>query len=224
MLDLIFPKICAACQARLLPNEGPICLGCQFTLPFTHQHLAEKHELHAIFDGKYQFPHASSYLYFEKSGPVQELMHQLKYKGQQEIGSFFGQLYGLQLRDVPVLSDLSGVVPVPLHPARLKKRGYNQVQKFAETLAATWQIPVCSQLLVKTENRVSQTRKNLLNRLINTQSVFRLGHASMLPPEAHVLLVDDIVTTGATLISCLSALQEVPNLRVSLVTMAMTVH
>jgi len=223
MLDLFFPKICAACQTRLLPKEGPICLACQFTLPFTHQHLAEKHELHVLFDGKFQFPHASSYLYFEKSGPVQELMHQLKYKGQQEIGSYLGQIYGLQLQGIPSLSDLNAVVPVPLHPKRLRKRGYNQVQKFAENLAATWQIPAYDSVLIKTENRDSQTKKNLLSRRINTDSLFQLGHTTALPPQAHLLLVDDIVTTGATLMACLSALHEIQDVRVSLVTMAMTV-
>lgn len=162
---------------------------------------------------------ASSFLFFPKSGMVKNLLHYLKYKNQEEIGAFLGDWYGSILKTDPGLKHIDGVVPVPLHPKKLKKRGYNQVDAFAKALAKNLEVPFLGQILIKTANTRTQTKKDRLFRWQSSRNLYELSNLKPLQNKK-VLLVDDIITTGATIEACTAALQQAKGVKVYVASMA----
>jgi len=172
-----------------------------------------------IFYGRFHIEQATALLYFQKKGVTQKLLHSLKYKGREEIGSFLGAWLGAELASAPSYKEVEMVLPVPLHKQRLRKRGYNQVEKFGRELAAALQVPYRDDILLKVSKSNSQVFKNRLMRS-DRDSVFQLKDAATIA-GMHLLLVDDIVTTGATIESCAQQLFTAPNIKLSVATMAM---
>ncbi|VXB39026.1 Amidophosphoribosyltransferase [Flavobacterium sp. 9AF] len=221
LLKLLFPTLCFGCNELLLNNEKIICSSCLHNLPITHHHFLESNDTKNKFYGIVDLEFASSMLYFHKEGIVQKLIHQLKYKGKQEIGTFLGTNYAITLKETKVLTTIDEIIPVPLHKKRLKERTYNQVDTFCIALSSELNIPYNKTLLIRNEYSKTQTKKNKLQRQeINTnlfditQTVEKNGY--------HFLLVDDVITTGATIESCAKALLKIPNSKVSVITMAYT--
>ena len=221
LLDLFFPKLCAACDNTVHPLENCLCTKCRHALPMTVHHLNPDNEARAKFTGKLDVVYAGTCFYFHKSGIAQHLIHKLKYKGKQDIGSTLGFIYTENIRQIEVLRNVAAVIPVPLHPKRLKARGYNQVETFASAIADGLQVPLEKNLLVRTVYTKTQTKKDRLGRSQNTQSVFDIvdnGHFA----GKHLLLVDDVLTTGATLSDCGKALQKIPGVKISVLCIAYT--
>ena len=216
---LIFPRICAACGNSLWKHEDTICGLCEFHLPKTGFHLAEENPVTMTFRGRVPLNAGAAFLYFNKGSRVQHLVHQLKYKGRKDIGIFLGRIYGHQLMQVPQFSSVDLVIPVPLHKKKYMKRGYNQSEQFAVGLAGSMQKEMNRHLLVKTKATETQTRKSRFHRFQNVREIFSVNQ-----PERwqgmHLLLVDDVVTTGATLESCIRTLQVIPGVRVSIACIA----
>jgi ComF family protein len=160
-------------------------------------------------------------LYFHHGGIAQELIHNLKYRNQQNIGSLLGELYAKELQNFEPIRSVTEIIPVPLHPKKLKERGYNQVDSFCESIGMHLQIPVNKNLLLRTQYNKTQTKKNREARQQLTQTIFDVNFSAK-DENKHFLLVDDVITTGSTLEICAKALLKIPNAKVSILTIAYT--
>ena len=225
LFNLLFPKVCACCDEFLVANEREICTLCRNKLPLTDPYLENGNETEKVFYGRVSIVHAISLLVFEKQGITQRLMHDLKYRGNKTISAELGNWVGNDLLKVPWHKEIQAVVPVPLHKKRFRKRGYNQVEGFGRKIAEILKIPYNDKCLVKVHANKTQVFKNLAARFKNVEHSFELNKMEMNNLEnKHILLVDDIITTGATLENCAQKLLEIPNVNVSIATMARTQH
>ena len=218
-IDLIFPRICAGCRQPLQLNEEQICTDCRFELPLTNSHLQVNDKLNNRFVGKVNLVHALSYLKFVKGGKVQRMMHELKYKGNQEVGEMLGRMYGADLKQNGFCDIFDLILPVPLHLNRLVIRGYNQSDSLAKGLSESLQIEWRNDVLkrgIETKTQISKTR---LERYKNMKDVFFVDKPEGLS-EKRIVIVDDTLTTGATLESCVLALNDIGVKNVSIIAIA----
>ena len=220
---LFFPQSCLICRKTLLEGEEHLCFRCLAGLPRTHMHLQPENEVVKCLWGKMPVERGSAFLYYAKGGDVRKLLSELKYQGNAKLGSFMGRCMARELLSSGFFDDIDGIMPVPLHRRKQRMRGYNQSRVLAEGVSAITGIPMWDNLLVRTQFTETQTRKGSYERWLNVKDVFEC-----LSPEAmagkHVLLVDDVMTTGATLVACGDALREVKGLRVSALTLAVAGH
>lgn len=219
LLNLFFPKVCLACEGNLGDNEIHVCTFCRNELPVTDFHLENNNAVGKRLYGRVNFVHATSLLWFNKKGIVQHLLHNLKYKGHQEVGIFLGQWLGEELAQLEAYKDIDVVVPVPLHKSKLRKRGYNQVDKFGIEIAQALKIEYNSEVLVKIKATSTQVFKDRLKRIITHEADFSISNRNALKGK-HILLVDDIITTGATLEACVKELLAIEGIKISVATMA----
>ncbi|HEY0274202.1 MAG TPA: ComF family protein [Chitinophaga sp.] len=217
--QLFYPHHCDACGNELTPTEEVLCLRCLYKLPLTRYHLADENPVHRIFHGRADIRHALSAYYYEPGSPVQQLVHQFKYLGRKDIAGFLGRKMGLLLRESSWWREVQAIVPVPLFAGKLKQRGYNQAAVLAESIGEVLQVEVLPHALRRERPGISQTRKGRLDRWQQLQDIFVLHNASSLA-QRHVLLVDDVITTGATTEACATALLRVPGIRVSIGSLA----
>lgn len=219
VLDLFFPKVCLACQFLLSDFEQYVCTHCRHSLPVTNYHLENNHSILKTFYGRAEIEHATALLRFEKKGITQQLIHQLKYKGHEEVGTFLGTWLGAELKEIKAYQSIDVVIPVPLHKKKLRKRGYNQVAKFGQQIALQLETTYCEDVLIKITNTASQVNKTRISRWINNEELFAIQNIEKLHNK-HVLLVDDIITTGATMEACISVLNKAENVKISMASMA----
>ncbi|QDW19297.1 ComF family protein [Flavobacterium sp. KBS0721] len=220
IIDLFFPKVCAGCHTILITNETVFCTNCRHELPLTQYHLDPKNEAVKKFYGKIAIEHASALLYFNKKGIVQELIHNLKYKGHEEIGTVLGNWYMEDLKELILETPFDVVIPVPLHPKKFRERGYNQVTTFGKALAKGLKINYNDTLLYRKKYSKTQSKKNLIGRSENIENIFDVLFTEE-NQNKHFLIVDDVLTTGATLEACSKALLKIPGAKISIVCMAM---
>jgi len=218
-VSLLFPELCQACGESLITGEELLCLDCRYNLPFTDFQLKHDNMVAQQFWGKINLEGAYAMCYFTKGGKMQHLMHNFKYKGIQKIGNLLGNIAGEQLMKSAVFKTVDVVIPVPLHKSRLRKRGYNQSMCFAEGLSEKMGIPVDENNLVRLRATETQTHRSRFSRFENMQQVFTLTNPEVLRNK-HVLLVDDIVTTGSTLEACGTELLKTEGLKLSIATIA----
>ena len=219
IVDLLFPKVCYACLNLLNDNEETICVVCRHDLPVTNFHFDNDDSVVKVLYGRAKIENGSSLFRFEKKGLVQQLIHGLKYKGYETIGYSLGNWLGGELKDLDAYKSVDVVIPVPLHKNKLKIRGYNQVAKFGQQIAVALNAQYEDDVLVKITNTTSQTSKNRFTRWNNTDELFTMKNANTIENK-HVLLVDDLITTGATLEACISVLSKAKNVKISIATMA----
>lgn len=218
-VSLLFPELCLACGESLVGGEELICTSCRYDLPFTDFHLKADNIVAQQFWGKINLEAAYALCYFSKGGKIQQLMHQLKYKGKQKVGHLLGNIAGTQLAANEVFKTVDIVIPVPLHKSRLRKRGYNQSICFAEGIAEKLNILVSEHNLVRNRATETQTHRSRFSRFENMQEVFAIIHPGLFENK-HVLLVDDVITTGSTLEACGAELLKVKGLKLSIATIA----
>ncbi|MEJ8757537.1 ComF family protein [Pontibacter sp. H259] len=222
LLALFFPESCYACNGALARGEKFICTNCNIKLPYTDFHEYGGTELNPLqrrFWGKVPVRFAFSYLYFQSKGSVQRLLHQLKYKGAKELGEHLGKRYGSILQEYHYHEQFDLIVPVPLHKYKLRKRGYNQSEHFALGLAVVMDVPLKANVLVRTINTTTQTHKDRYNRWQNVEQVFEVVKPELIK-DKHILIVDDVLTTGATLEACAVALLNAGASEISIATIA----
>jgi len=222
-ISLLYPKICAACGNSLWSHEKIICTSCDFYLPKTNFHKLQENPISQLFWGREQIHSAAAYLFFNKGSRVQQLIHQLKYRGRKDIGVFLGNLYGTCLQQSESFNDIELIIPVPLHKKKLMKRGYNQSDQFGLGLSATMKIPMNNQVLIRSRETETQTKKARFKRWENVDNIFMVKNFQHLTGKK-ILLVDDVITTGATLESCIHALSEIPEVRISIAAIAVALH
>ena len=219
ILNLFYPRICAACGEPLLKDEDTVCLKCRYTLPRTGYELNADNPVAQIFYGRVRFHAVTSCFFFSKSGKVQHIVHQLKYKGNKYAGMFLGEQIGESIKNEPLFQGIDYIIPVPLHPKREKQRGYNQSLVIALGIHETTGIAVADKYLVRAIYTTTQTHKTAEERFKNVQNIFEVRFADELKGK-HVLLVDDVLTKGATLEACVQALENIPEITISIATAA----
>ena len=216
---LLFPQLCPACGKSLMANEHIICTGCTFSLPLTNFHLQPDNIVARQFWGKIEVQAAYALYYFTKGGKIQNLMHHFKYRNMPQIGNLLGNMAGGQLVKNDVFYSVEMIIPVPLHKSRLRQRGYNQSARFADGLAQKLNASVEANNLVRLKATETQTHKSRFLRFENMQEVFAVKQPDRLQNK-HILLVDDVVTTGSTLEACAIQLLKIPGVRLSIATIA----
>lgn len=219
LLGLVFPNLCAACGQPLVRGEKVICLVCGYKLPKTDFHLFTDNPISRIFWGRVNLHAATSFLYFNKGGRVQHLIHQLKYKGNKQVGIHLGSLLGDELKQNGLFKEVDVVIPVPLHPKKLHQRGYNQSDQIAIGIADAMGIRYSFNNLVRNTYTESQTKKNRYSRWQNVSGKFTVLMPHKLEGK-HLLLVDDVLTTGATLEACAQELTGISGVKISVATLA----
>lgn len=219
MLNLFFPKVCEACSNVLSDNELVICTNCRHQLPITNFHFDHTEAVKKVVYGRVKLENATALLHFSKKGMVQQLLHNLKYKGHKQISGFFGKWLGAELSNIEAYKTINVVVPVPLYRTKLRKRGYNQVADFAKEIAKCLDAEYNDSVLIKTRATRTKVFEGRLSRWNDDGAVFGIAENTSLSGK-HILLVDDIITTGATVEACATELLKIDNIKLSLATMA----
>ena len=219
ILNLFYPRVCAACGESLLKDEETVCLKCRYLLPKTGYELNPDNPLAQTFYGRVKFHAVTACFFFAKSGKVQHLIHELKYKGNKEAGVFLGQQLGETIKDAPLFQGIDYLIPVPLHPKREKQRGYNQSLMIAKGINEVTGIPIGDKYLIRAVNTATQTKKSAEERYKNVKDIFEVRFPEELEGK-HILLIDDVLTTGATLESCAHQLENISGIVISAATAA----
>ena len=223
LLELFFPKLCVLCKEPLTQGEEQICLDCLCDLPLTHYDVLSDNPVIQLFADKEYIENATSLFHYEKGGKTQTLVHAFKYHGNKELAYQLGRQMALTLQSHPAYRHADAIIPIPLHKKRKRKRGYNQAEWIAKGVASVWAIPVLPDILARTTTSDSQTRKNFYDRWLNVKEVFALKDTHTLAGK-HILLIDDVITSGSTLSACAETLAQIPDLRISILTLAATYH
>lgn len=216
---LLFPKNCEACGRALTRNEEILCFDCLFELPRTHFCKDLENPIMQMFTGRMRLERATALFAFQKGSRYRKLLHSLKYHHKPEIGVLLGKELGAEMLSSGNFADIDYIIPVPLHPNREKKRGYNQSERIGSGISAVTKIPVLTGVLIRNVETQTQTKMNKEERWQNVSGKFVLTDAEILKGK-HVLLVDDVITTGATTESCGSVLLSVEGLRLSIAVLA----
>lgn len=220
--DLLYPRICASCNKSLFTHEKILCLPCKMHLPETGYLTEPDNKCARVFWGRARLEHCSAFLHYRKGSHVQQLIHRLKYKGRQDIGEYLGDLYGKKIAQAGVLDDVDAIIPVPLHPKKERIRGYNQSLAIARGLSHAMKKPVWETVVRRKTHSASQTKKDRYSRWENAKEKFVLCDKNMAKGK-HLLLVDDVITTGSTLESLASVFDGLEGVRLSVVSIGCSV-
>jgi ComF family protein len=219
LLDLIYPNLCFICGETLLKSESHICLSCLNNIPRTNYHLLTDNPVEKRFWGKAPIYRGTSFFFFQKGSPFQKLLHELKYKGNKEIGEILGRYAAAELLNSPDFCSIDIIIPIPLHPKRFAQRGYNQSEWIGKGLSAVLDKPQDTNTLKRVKQTTTQTKKSVFERFENTEGIFELSGAKELEGK-HLLLIDDVLTTGSTLNAAINTLLNIPNVKISIFTLA----
>lgn len=218
-INLTYPHLCCACNKPLYKYERLLCTYCKYHLPKTGFHFEKDNPVSRQFWGKTDVFSATAFYYFSKGGRVQQLLHNLKYNGKKEVGREVGKMFGVELKDSPLFKTVNCVIPVPLHESKKKKRGYNQSDFIADGIAEGMDVLSEKEILFKETATSTQTKKSAFDRWLNVESVFNVREPDKISGK-HVLLVDDVITTGSTFASCTDTILAVSGTKVSIAAIA----
>jgi ComF family protein len=221
IFNIFFPELCVICENQLIQGEELMCISCRGDLPVTNFSSWKNNKVELSFQGRIPIESATALLYYKRKGNVQRLIHQLKYKNRQKIGKILGQWLAEDIIVQNRFEKFDFIIPVPLHPDKLKKRGYNQVTTFGKSMATKLGSTLLENVLVCVSKSKTQTFKNRFERTLNIEEKFDISDADMLKNK-HILLIDDIITTGSTLEACSIQLLRIPNIKISIATIAYT--
>lgn len=217
--SLFFPPICLACKGPVAGEDILICATCQASLPFTAHHLQKDNRMEQRFWGRIKVERATAFLQFQKGGSVQNLLHFLKYEHREDLGKYLGNWYGRELKETDIFINIDYVIPVPIHKERLKKRGYNQIDQFSRCIAFQIGKEYRSDLLVRVKNSSTQINRSKEERFSHLERAFMWQKPEDMEGK-HILIIDDIMTTGATFESCCYPLKSINGVKISICTLA----
>ncbi len=218
-VSLLFPRLCQACGEPLVRNEKIICTTCMLDIPVTNYHRERDNWLEKSFYGRCYIEKAAAWTFYRQGGKAQKLIHRLKYGGVQPIGHFLGRVYGNILKGSDFCEGMECIVAVPLHPSKKRKRGFNQSGLIAEGMASALGIPFYDNVLKRIEASDTQTNKHRYDRWENVEGIFSVKGTDNIEGK-HILLVDDVITTGSTMEACATELLKIKNVKVSVAAIA----
>lgn len=218
-MHLFYPHICTGCGSDLLSKQELLCIKCLNNLPHTHFEKFEANPVEKIFTGRFPLIAGHSEFYFSKSQLIQHLIHQLKYKNNKEIGFYLGAMMGKSILQSARFSNIDYLIPLPLYADKEFKRGYNQAEVICNGMSSEMQVPVLTQIVVRQKSTETQTHKHRTERWENVEGSFAVKNAETLTGK-NILLVDDVITTGATLEACAQTMLHVADISISLATLA----
>ena len=219
IISFFYPRLCVGCGDALQQNEDYLCLNCMMHLPETNFHKDADNPLNNIFAGRVRVKEVASLLLYKKGTSTQHILHALKYKGQKELGAYLGEYYGKLLVQEPRFQTIDYIIPIPLHPKKQRKRGYNQSEWIAKGLSKGMGKPYRTDILARAQFTETQTKKSRFSRWENVKEVFVATEADDIKGK-HLLICDDVLTTGATMEAAIQQLQTIPDVTVSVVTLA----
>ncbi len=220
-INLFFPALCRSCGESLVRGEEFICTECLVGIKRTGYHLDRGNQLEQIFWGRCAVDRAAAFSVYNRGSCIRKLIHKMKYKDDPEIGFMLGRLYGTYLKGSSFIEGIDLLIPVPLHPAKQRQRGYNQSGYIAQGLSFTTGIPVNDKILIRTSGSSTQTKRHRYERWENVQGLFTVTDSESINGR-HVMVVDDVITTGSTMEACVEALTASSDTRVSVVALAVT--
>lgn len=221
-ISLLLPRLCYGCGNHLMRNEKLICTECYILIPRTNYHLKPDNPVSQLFWGRCLIDRAAAFSFYTRDSRIRKLIHQLKYKGIREVGSELGRIYARTLQSSGFLEEIDLIIPVPLHPSKKRQRGFNQSDVISQGISDVAGIPMDTKLLVRKSVTKTQTRKSRYDRWTNVQDIFRVTDQSRIK-NMHILLVDDVITTGSTLEACANELLKAENVKISIVALAFSV-
>lgn len=219
LLELFFPTLCITCGDRLITQEKFLCMNCWHDLPVTNFHLNTDNKVAQLFWGRAQIENATAFFSYKKGSKYQQLIHFIKYKGLKELGFETGWRLGLVLFNDEKFNSVDIIVPVPLHPKKQRKRGFNQSNWIGNGISEAMNKPVSAENLFRKTYTSTQTKKNRFERWQNVEGIFGVRNQDEFTGK-HILLVDDVVTTGSTLEACVYQLLKLENTKVSIAALA----
>lgn len=219
---LLFPRICYGCGNHLLRNERIICTECHFIIPKTNFHNERDNPVEKLFWGRCPVERAAAYSYYNRGSRIRSLIHNLKYRGIREVGHELGIIYGHSLKSSGFMNGISFIMPVPLHPKKERARGFNQSLLICEGMAEATGIPALKDVLVRLQESATQTRRSRYERWENVEGIFTVKNTGMIQGR-HVLLIDDVITTGSTVEACVNELSKIEGVKVSVAALAVAV-
>jgi len=220
--SLLFPRLCYACGNQLMRNESLICTECFVVIPRTNYHFVEDNPVAQLFWGRCLIEKAAAFSYYNKGSRIRKLIHNLKYNGIREIGYDLGRLYGLSLKTSGFINDIDIIIPVPLHPMKERIRGFNQSETISMGIADVTRLPVDIKSLARILVSATQTKRSRYERWTNVEGIFQVIDSKSIMGK-HILLVDDVITTGSTIESCANELLRIEGVKVSVVALAFAV-
>ncbi len=222
-IELFYPRICSGCGIPLLKGEQVICLGCHIKLPRTEFGFQKENAIEQLFWGRLKVSHATSFLYYRKSGLAQKLIHELKYKNRPEVGYHLGYLFGQENKESFLMTLPDILTTVPLHPDKLKARGYNQSDEIAKGFSEATGIRFIPSVISRKEFTETQTKKKRYNRWENMSDKFELNNDIIISGK-HIFLLDDVITTGATMEACGKVLLSSDNTKLSILSTCFAIN
>ncbi|MFN2439492.1 MAG: ComF family protein [Chitinophagaceae bacterium] len=223
LLHLIFPHVCEGCGSDIIDSNQMLCLRCLSSLPQTNFHLYGNNPIEKLFWGRLPVTYATAQYYFTKESMMQHLIQQFKYRANMELGLYLGKLIGNSLIQSNRFLLIDALVPLPLHEAKERKRGFNQATILCNGIAEVMGKPILKDVVIRNTQTESQTKKNRVERWQNMDNRFELTNETQLANK-HILLIDDVVTTGATLEACGKELLKGDNTRLSIATLCFSSH
>jgi ComF family protein len=221
-ISLLFPRLCYGCGNHLLRNEYLICTGCYVSIPRTNYHLSENNPVAQIFWGRCFIERAAAFSFYTKGSRIRRMIHKLKYSGIKELGYELGRIYAVTLKSSGFTDSLDLIMPVPLHPSKKRIRGFNQSEYISGGIAAVTGLPVDIHSLERVVLSATQTTRSRYDRWTNVEGIFRVSNSDAIRGK-HILLVDDVITTGSTIESCVSELLKIEGVKVSVVALGFAV-
>ncbi|MDR1610617.1 MAG: ComF family protein [Candidatus Symbiothrix sp.] len=218
-VSLFYPKLCVICGNPLVADENHFCLECFLKLPKTNYHLNPDNQATDRFAGKIPLVKGASYLYYNKGGTGQKLIAEIKYKDNRHLGEWMGALLAKEWLSSGFFRDIDCLIPVPLHPSKERKRGFNQAEMIALGIAHVTGIQVNTKNVFRKKANTTQTKKGLFERWKNTKDLFEVKDLDFFKNK-HILIVDDVLTTGSTLESVAQSILKAKEVKISLLCLA----
>lgn len=220
ILHTIYPELCLCCKQAIKPKDLGLCLQCEYDLPLYEDDIVEHNNLNKTFWGRVPTQRVYSFLLMKSKNNAQSLIHALKYKSKKNVALKLGRKLGRNILDSPYYKKPDILIPIPLHPKKQKIRGYNQAELIADAVSEELLVPVRTDIVKRLKHQSTQTKKDREERWKNVDSIFAITTHEHSLNNQHIMIIDDVITTGATIDACAQAFREINGIRISAASLA----